>query len=317
VSVLDSLDLIETTAFHEGFLQAFLVIVRAANARGDTRRALSLLNRAERLGWERGWGRVVTSLLVERTRLHLQDGNLQEALSLLQAFDHLKAHHATSRQCSWTEIGTSSTIAKGLIASATGYTDDAVALLQEAYETLTSIQNRLDGMRVGLDLCVAHARAGSRTRCFTLLKELLEQAAPQGLFAAFLERGSTVGDLLLQADELALGDGNDVVRSFVDDLLGRMGLASPPQPETRKKPPAATRLTDREQAIIAFIATGNSNKEIARELGVAPETIKTHVKRIFHKLSAETRAQAVVRAQSLGMLGSSARALDTHQSSVS
>jgi LuxR family maltose regulon positive regulatory protein len=126
-----------------------------------------------------------------------------------------------------------------------------------------------------------------------------------------------VGNLLLQADELALGDGNDVVRSFVDDLLGRMGLASPPQPEARKKPQAATRLTDREQAIIAFIATGNSNKEIARELGVAPETIKTHVKRIFHKLSAETRAQAVVRAQSLGMLGSSARPLDAHQGSAS
>jgi LuxR family maltose regulon positive regulatory protein len=37
-------------------------------------------------------------------------------------------------------------------------------------------------------------------------------------------------------------------------------------------------------------------------LGVTPETVKTHMKRIFIKLSAETRAQAVVRAQSLGLL---------------
>jgi len=58
----------------------------------------------------------------------------------------------------------------------------------------------------------------------------------------------------------------------------------------------------RERSIVEFIARGRSNKEIARELGVAPETIKTHLKRIFHKLSAESRAQAVVRAQSLGML---------------
>jgi LuxR family maltose regulon positive regulatory protein len=63
-------------------------------------------------------------------------------------------------------------------------------------------------------------------------------------------------------------------------------------------------LTARERAIIEFIAKGRSNKEIARELGVAPETIKTHLKRIFQKLSAESRAQAVVRAQSLGMLKS-------------
>ena len=41
---------------------------------------------------------------------------------------------------------------------------------------------------------------------------------------------------------------------------------------------------------------------IARTLGLTPETVKTHVKRIFIKLSAETRAQAVVRAQSLGLL---------------
>jgi LuxR family maltose regulon positive regulatory protein len=41
---------------------------------------------------------------------------------------------------------------------------------------------------------------------------------------------------------------------------------------------------------------------------VTPETVKTHVKRIFTKLSAETRAQAVVRAQSLGLL----RNLATH-----
>jgi DNA-binding CsgD family transcriptional regulator len=61
-------------------------------------------------------------------------------------------------------------------------------------------------------------------------------------------------------------------------------------------------LTDREGAIIALIGSGRSNKEMARELGVAPETIKSHLKRIFQKLSASTRAQAVVRAQNFGLL---------------
>ena len=73
--------------------------------------------------------------------------------------------------------------------------------------------------------------------------------------------------------------------------------------------PAAPRsreeLTERERAIVEWVARGRSNKEIARELGVTPETVKTHLKRIFQKLSAESRAQAVVRAQSLGMLKSS------------
>jgi LuxR family maltose regulon positive regulatory protein len=67
-------------------------------------------------------------------------------------------------------------------------------------------------------------------------------------------------------------------------------------------------LTERERSIVEFIAGGQSNKQIARTLGVTPETVKTHVKRIFVKLSAETRAQAVVRAQSLGFL----RVIQTH-----
>ena len=60
-------------------------------------------------------------------------------------------------------------------------------------------------------------------------------------------------------------------------------------------------LTQREIAIVSLISAGHSNKAIAIQLGVAPETIKTHLKRIFLKLSARTRAEAVVRAQSPGL----------------
>jgi LuxR family transcriptional regulator, maltose regulon positive regulatory protein len=62
-------------------------------------------------------------------------------------------------------------------------------------------------------------------------------------------------------------------------------------------------LTNREGTIVAFIGTGRSNKEIARELGVTPETIKSHLKRIFLKLSASTRAEAVFRAQNIDLFG--------------
>ena len=61
------------------------------------------------------------------------------------------------------------------------------------------------------------------------------------------------------------------------------------------------RLTQRETAIVSLIAAGQSNKAIAIQLGVAPETVKTHLKRIFLKLSAHSRAEAVVRAQSSGL----------------
>jgi LuxR family maltose regulon positive regulatory protein len=63
----------------------------------------------------------------------------------------------------------------------------------------------------------------------------------------------------------------------------------------------AETLSNREGDILKFIAQGLSNKEIARTLAVAPETVKSHVKHIFVKLGVEKRAQAVSRAQSLGL----------------
>ena len=61
-------------------------------------------------------------------------------------------------------------------------------------------------------------------------------------------------------------------------------------------------LTRREQSVLQLIALGRSNKEAARVLGITPETVKTHVKNVFEKLSVQTRAQAISRAQSLGLL---------------
>jgi DNA-binding CsgD family transcriptional regulator len=62
-------------------------------------------------------------------------------------------------------------------------------------------------------------------------------------------------------------------------------------------------LSVREGDILDLIAQGRSNKEIARILSIAPETVKTHVKHIFIKLNVEKRAQAVSRAYSLRLVG--------------
>ncbi len=61
-------------------------------------------------------------------------------------------------------------------------------------------------------------------------------------------------------------------------------------------------LSSRERDIVELIAQGQSNKEIARTLGIAPETVKSHIKSIFTKLAVDKRAQAVSRAQALGLV---------------
>jgi DNA-binding CsgD family transcriptional regulator len=62
-------------------------------------------------------------------------------------------------------------------------------------------------------------------------------------------------------------------------------------------------LTPRERDVLVMISQGLSNKRTARTLEISPETVKTHVKRIFLKLAVNTRTEAVCRAGSLGLLG--------------
>ena len=61
-------------------------------------------------------------------------------------------------------------------------------------------------------------------------------------------------------------------------------------------------LSPRETDILTLIAGGLSNKEIARSLYIGPETVKSHLKSVFTKLGVEKRAQAVSRAQTLGLV---------------
>jgi DNA-binding NarL/FixJ family response regulator len=72
------------------------------------------------------------------------------------------------------------------------------------------------------------------------------------------------------------------------------------------RPPDAS-LTARERMIVILMSNGLSNKEIARQLCIAPETVKSHAKSIFRKLTMRSRAQAVYRAAKLGLISISVR----------
>ena len=62
------------------------------------------------------------------------------------------------------------------------------------------------------------------------------------------------------------------------------------------------RISERELEVLRLLADGRSNKEIASNLEVSPNTVKTHVARLFEKLEVRRRTQAILRARELGML---------------
>src|ERR1700751_2492726 len=101
----------------------------------------------------------------------------------------------------------------------------------------------------------------------------------------------------------ALGSNDRELPPFLTSLLSRWDPRSAGDHSAQLSSHGSDKLTAREHDVLAMIRQGFSNKRIARALEISPETVKTHVKRIFLKLAVNTRAEAVCRAGSLGLLG--------------
>lgn len=61
-------------------------------------------------------------------------------------------------------------------------------------------------------------------------------------------------------------------------------------------------ISGRELEVLELLAAGRSNKEIASRLEVSPNTVKTHVAKLFGKLEVKRRTEAILRARELGMI---------------
>jgi DNA-binding CsgD family transcriptional regulator len=65
---------------------------------------------------------------------------------------------------------------------------------------------------------------------------------------------------------------------------------------------ASLGLSPRECEILALLASGRSNKELARALGISPNTVKTHLARVYEKLEVQKRVQAIEKARWLALI---------------
>jgi DNA-binding NarL/FixJ family response regulator len=116
--------------------------------------------------------------------------------------------------------------------------------------------------------------------------------------SGFLLKDAPAADLINAVRVVASGEAllaPSVTRRLIAEFAARPAANKP-------RPTALNALTPRETDVLRLIARGRSNTEIASDLVVAEQTVKTHVGRILSKLNLRDRAQVVVTAYESGLI---------------
>jgi LuxR family maltose regulon positive regulatory protein len=300
--LLELMPVIDRAVFLDSVLIAYRILVRIAVAREDYAGAHALLDQAQILGQARGWNRLLAAALVERARLYLAENRVPEATACVADLRELASPREPSSSPISPEIENYRDLGVACLALQRHQIPEAVESLRMALARSERMQAIYVALRLRTLLAMAWLNAGEHNRALETFHEVAEIAAPAGIYQSILDQGVAIGPLLRLAHERK----HDATRAQDVTLwLGRLieGWRAMYEPDTKPlREVEREPLSSRERNIVELIAQGQSNKEIARTLGITPETVKSHLKNIFAKLDVDKRAQAVSRAQALGLV---------------
>ena len=300
----DRLPVINAEGSIECALRAYVVLARIARQSMRYDLAAILLREAEALGERRKWPRLVAASVAERVSLLLEAGRLKEARVSVENLDRYIETHWAGAGHSGAEVAQYRMLARWRAAWAEAPSREAVAALRQLYHRAVERRDLYVGCRLAVELAGMLAAIGETDEADALFFSTIKSGAGAGLYQVFLESAGETRALLKRAYDRADASGSPdrELQPFVGSLLSRHENR---HAKNLPIPSAATisdTLTARERDILVKISQGLPNKRIARALEISPETVKSHIKRIFLKLAVGTRTEALARGKSLGLL---------------
>ena len=280
------LPVIDEACFSETVLNAYLVAVRIAAARGGSGEAASIIEHAELLGHERGWSRLLALCMVERARLGLPQTMAADSLVTV-------AEEATVIAAPLSLAARTFMILSEYRAEAALAASDPIRLVQicDRMATLAAASGNHElKLRSHVYALLPKLAAG--------LVNLPDPCAALATLAVAAGYRRTFTDIL----ETAVRPALPLPLEWPAELALLMPPPPPPRPDRHSRPDTVFELlTSREIDVLTGVGTGNSNKDIARQLHLTPETVKWHLKNVMRKLGADSRSEAVRRAAALGL----------------
>jgi LuxR family maltose regulon positive regulatory protein len=185
----------------------------------------------------------------------------------------------------------------GLTRILQGQPREALAFLDPLLSIIAEKGRWRLGMEILAQQAAAHHMMGDTERALRCLEGALQKAMPEGHVRLFLDIGETMAELLYKAAE----------REIFPEYAGRL-LAAFPEAQRgrtpRKDGAMIEPLSEREMEVMAAIAEGLSNQEIAQRLFISERTVKWHASNIYGKLQVSNRTEAAAKARALGLLPS-------------
>jgi LuxR family maltose regulon positive regulatory protein len=271
---------------------------------GETGSALAVLEDGRQVAVSRHWLRLKLACDVETVRLLLVEGCVAEARQIADELGASVPMMCEGRMGSAVETWTSYCLLQARVLIAEELADEAVTLLERSLDTVAAMGWRCYEVVISVLLALALEQCGASERALVTLGRALSLGEVSGMITSFLDEGQPVRALLQRFRQIS-GDVSNVEAAYVDRLLaafdgaGGSPAASPTPVEALTM--SSDMLSAREFEVLNHVACGLSNKEIGRSLKLAPETVKWHLKKIFEKLNASSRIEAVQKALGVGV----------------
>jgi LuxR family maltose regulon positive regulatory protein len=300
--VAELMSAIDAAVLLDSALIAYRLLIRIAAARSDMRQAYALLDRMQALACARQWDRMTAAALVERIRLYLAEKRAVEAAACVAQLDQMARSKSHPSRSISLEIQDYRALGAAFVAGAQNRAEEVTVVLSTALQSAQRRHDDLLAIRLRTMLALAWLAANERTRAIEIFREVLKVAAPAGVCRSILDVGPDIGSLLhvIGEDARNTAETNELM-SYINRLVDGWRLLYQPGGQPQRGTEYGS-LSEREREIVNLVARGQSNKEIAKTLGIGSETVKSHLKSIFMKLGVYRRSQAAARARDLGLV---------------
>ena len=288
-------------------ITSHVLLARIVSRQGDHDRAMQLLTELEATGHRLGVPRVVASARLERAHQALLQNDIRNAKDYLANAGDPVLWQTISRR--WFLANDTATLTLGQLRWQihSGSAAQALPALKRELEDAELGQRHRRALKIRIMMADALQRDGQHKMAMRMLSRAVEFGVAEGFVQTFLEEGTVVNGLLREyAEQKSLGMSlpTNEVLSAQDVWLARFrpkvmiqGTAAGAVSGATTTSDFAETLTKKEQQVLAQLALGLSNNDMAQKLFVSETTVRTHLRNIFAKLQAENRVQAVAIAR--------------------